>query len=124
VHKYGIIDNWPRIAANAAPGESAEILAMIVSPSLAEYFTGSHAFVAQHGDEVWQELCDLQPFSYQFRPCDAAPRLRSLAHYKNKTARLLAVLHAIIADFKDRPDAYENRCPITVHGRNLSRISI
>lgn len=28
VHKYGIIDNWPRIAANAAPGESAEILAM------------------------------------------------------------------------------------------------
>ena len=82
-------------------------------------FAGAKRFVESHGMRVWCELCDEVPAGEWFRVSDVASRLPSLQGYREPERYLRAVLKAVLADFDERPDAYEGRAPVQVRGRRL-----
>jgi hypothetical protein len=82
-------------------------------------FAGAKRFVESYGMQVWCELCDEVPAGEWFRVSDLASRLPSLQGYREPERYLRAVLKALLADFDQRPDAYEGRAPVQRRGRRL-----
>lgn len=87
-------------------------------------YTSAKSFVEKHGTQVWCELCDTVLPDEPFRPCEVAGKLPSLTAYKRPVTQLLAVLHAVQADFEERPEAYTERPIIRRYTKNFSLISI
>jgi len=87
-------------------------------------FSGAKAFVEQHGVTVWCELCDTVPPDQWFHVKTAARRLDCLKHYSKPERYLQAVLKAVIADFVERPEAYEHRPPVQLHGLRMTEAKV
>lgn len=87
-------------------------------------FSGAQAFVEQHGDRVWSEICDTYPTGKLIYISQIAADLECLKHYKSHRSRYVrAVLKAIQADIKERPEAYADMpLPFTTEGKNLHYI--
>ena len=82
-------------------------------------FAGAKRFVEAHGMQVWAELCDEVLPGEWFRVCDVAGKLPSLRGYRHPERYLRAILKAVLADFEQRPEAYEGQAPVKVRGRRL-----
>jgi hypothetical protein len=82
-------------------------------------FAGAKRFVESRGMQVWCELCDEVLPGEWFRVSDVANKLPSLQGYRQPERYLRAVLKAVMADFDERPDAYEGQSPVTVRGHRL-----
>jgi len=87
-------------------------------------FSGAKAFVEQHGEIVWCELCDTVMPDAWFNVKATARQLDCIRHYANPERYLQAVLKAIIADYHGRPDAYEYRPPVQVRGLRMTEVSV
>ena len=85
-------------------------------------FSGAKAFVETYGNAVWADLCDSMPTGEVIRVCDAAAALNKLSGYVQPERYLRAVLKAILADYKERPDDYDHQPPFTVLGRTMAKI--
>lgn len=82
-------------------------------------FSAARTFVQRHGFEVWSALCDTVPADEWFDVTAAARQLGCRAHYQNPGKYLRVVLKAIIADYAERPDDYENRPPVVIRGNRM-----
>ena len=82
-------------------------------------FTGAKAFVEQHGVTVWCELCDAVTPDQWFNVKATAQQLDCIKRYRTPERYLRAVLKAVIADYEERPDAYEHRPPVQLHGLRM-----
>lgn len=87
-------------------------------------FSGAKAFVEQHGVTVWCELCDTVTPDQWFHVKSTARQLDCLKHYCKPERYLQAVLKAVIADFEERPDAYEHRPPVQLHGLRMTEAKV
>ncbi len=87
-------------------------------------FTGAPTFVTNFGNEVWFELCDTVPTDEYFNVTDVAKKLNSLKLHRQPERHLRAVLAAIIADYNERPDDYEFKCPIKLRGQRMDYVAI
>lgn len=87
-------------------------------------FSGAKAFVEQHGMNVWCELCDTVMPDEWFNIKATARRLDCIKHYTKPERYLQAVLKAVIADYHERPDAYEHRPPVQVHGLRMTEAKV
>lgn len=87
-------------------------------------FSGAKAFVEQHGVTVWCELCDTVMPDRWFNVTTTARQLDCLKHYCKPERYLQAVLKAVIADFEERPDAYEHRPPVQIHGLRMTEAKV
>jgi|PlaIllAssembly_1097288.scaffolds.fasta_scaffold148991_2 hypothetical protein len=82
-------------------------------------FAGAKRFVESHGMQVWCELCDEVLPGEWFQVSGVASKLPSLQGYRQPERYLRAILKAVLADFDQRPDAYEGQAPVKVRGRRL-----
>ncbi len=87
-------------------------------------FSGAKAFVEQHGVTVWCELCDTVTPDQWFHVTTTARRLDCLKHYSKPERYLQAVLKAVIADYAQRPDAYEQRPPVQLKGLRMTEAKV
>jgi hypothetical protein len=87
-------------------------------------FSGAKRFVERYGFQVWTELCDEALPGEWFRVMDVASRLPTLRQYERPERYLRAVLKAVLADFADRPDAYDGHSPIRLRGHRLDVASV
>ncbi len=87
-------------------------------------FSGAQRFVEQHGVAVWSELCDTVMPEEWFNVTETARRLDCLRQYRGPERYLRAVLKAIMADYAERPDAYEHRPPIKLRGTRMDYASV
>ena len=87
-------------------------------------FSGAKAFVEQHGVTVWCELCDTVMPDRWFNVTTTARQLDCLRHYSKPERYLQAVLKAVIADYAERPDAYEHRPPVQLHGLRMNEAKV
>ena len=85
-------------------------------------FSGDKAFVETYGNAVWADFCDSMPTGKVIRVSDAAAALETLSGYAQPERYPRAVLKAIQADYKERPDDYEHKPPFTVLGRTMAKI--
>jgi len=85
----------------------------------ASVFTGAKAFVEQHGVAVWCELCDTVTPDQWFNVKAIAQQLDCIKRYRTPERYLRAVLKAVIADYEERPDAYEHRPPVQLNGLRM-----
>ncbi len=87
-------------------------------------FSGAQRFVEQHGVAVWSELCDTVMPEEWFNVTETARKLDCLRQYQLPERYLRAVLKAIMADYAERPDAYEHRPPIKLRGTRMDYASV
>ncbi|QKS28223.1 MAG: hypothetical protein HT579_04305 [Candidatus Accumulibacter similis] len=87
-------------------------------------FSGAKAFVEQHGVTVWCELCDTVTPDQWFHVTATARQLDCLRRYSKPERYLQAVLKAVIADFEERPDAYECRPPVQLKGLRMTEAKV
>jgi len=87
-------------------------------------FSGAKAFVEQHGVTVWCELCDTVTPDHWFHVTATARQLDCLQRYSKPERHLQAVLKAVIADFEERPDAYERRPPVQLKGLRMTEVKV
>lgn len=87
-------------------------------------FSGAKAFVEQHGVPVSCELCDTVTPDQWFQVTSTAKQLDCLRHYRKPERYLQAVLKAVIADYAERPDAYEHRPPVQLHGLRMTEAKV
>jgi hypothetical protein len=87
-------------------------------------FSGAKAFVENHGMKVWCELCDTVMPDEWFDVKETARRLDCIKHYRKPEIYLQAVLKAVIADYRDRPDAYEHHPPVQVFGLRMTKAKV
>ncbi len=87
-------------------------------------FGGAKAFVEQHGVTVWCELCDTVMTDRWFNVKTTARQLDCLKPYKTPERYLRAVLKAVIADYEERPDAYEHRPPVQLNGLRMNEAKV
>jgi len=87
-------------------------------------FSGAQRFVEQHGIAVWSELCDTVMPDKWFNVTETARRLDCLRQYQGPERYLRAVLKAILADYAERPDAYEYQPPIKLRGKRMDVASV
>ena len=87
-------------------------------------FGGARKFVEAHGATVWGELCDTVKSDQWFDVSATAQQLEVLKPYRTPERYLRAVLKAVIADYEERPNAYENRPPVQLHGRSMIKAKI
>lgn len=92
---------------------------MIYPPSTPTVFSGAKAFVEQHGNDVWCDLCETVETDEWFNVKAVAQQLTSLQHYRRPERYLQAVLKAVMADYQERPDAYEHRPPVQINGLRM-----
>ena len=85
-------------------------------------FSGAPAFVEFNGNAVWTDLCDSMPTNEVLRVSDVAAKLTTLTAYARPERYLRAVLHAILADYNERPDDYEQKPPFTLVGKRMAKI--
>ena len=97
---------------------------MIYPPTTPTVFSGAKSFVEQHGTNVWCELCDTVMPDEWFNVKATAQQLACLEHYSKPERYLQAVLKAVIADYHERPDAYEHRPPVQVHGLRMTEAKV
>ena len=82
-----------------------------------------HNAVEQHGI-VLSELCDTVMPDKWFNVTETARRLDCLRQYQGPERYLRAVLKAILADYAERPDAYEYQPPIKLRGKRMDVASV
>lgn len=87
-------------------------------------FSGAKAFVEQHGMNVWCDLCDTVMPDEWFNVTATARQLDCIMRYAKPERYLQAVLKAVIADYCERPDAYEHRPPVQVHGLRMTEAKV
>jgi hypothetical protein len=77
---------------------------------------GQRQMIATYGDDVWGELCDT--FTDKFRLSDAVEKLDCIRHLAPQTRYWVVrcVLLNVIDDAAERPEEYENRCPVRRYG--------
>lgn len=85
-------------------------------------FSGAKAFVEQHGNRVWEDLCDSMPTGEVLHINETAAELKSIKHYAQPDRYLRAVLSAIRTDYEERQDAYEHNPPFAIVGNTMKRI--
>jgi hypothetical protein len=82
-------------------------------------FSGARRFVEQHGITVWSELCDTVMPDGLFNVTEVAGKLECLRSYRQPERYLRAVLQATLADFAERPLAFDGNPPVSVAPRCL-----
>jgi len=87
-------------------------------------FSGAQRFVEEHGVTVWSELCDAVMPDEWFNVTETARKLDCLRQYQLPERYLRAVLKAIVADYTERPDAYEHQPPIKLRGMRMDYASV
>lgn len=97
---------------------------MIYPDTTPTVFSGARKFVEDHGHDVWCELCDTVTPDQWFHVKSTARQLDCLRQYSKPERYLQAVLKAVIADFEERPDAYEHRPPVQLHGLRMTEAKV
>ena len=87
-------------------------------------FTNAKSFVEKHGTKVWCELCDTVMPDEWFNIKSTSQKLDCIRHYTKPERYLQAVLKAVIADYHERPDAYEHRPPVQVRGLHMTEAKV
>ena len=87
-------------------------------------FSGAKAFVEQHGATVWCELCDSVTPGEWFHVQTMARQLDCLRQYSKPERYLQAVLKAVIADYQERPEAYEHHPPVQLKGLRMTEAKV
>jgi len=87
-------------------------------------FSGAKYLVEQYGVTVWCELCDTVTPGQWFHVTSTARQLDCLRRYRKPERYLQAVLKAVIADFEERPDAYERRPPVQIKGLRMTEAKV
>ena len=77
--------------------------------------TNQEGVLQNHGDAIWNELCDTIHIGVKTKVVDAANTLDYLKDFAPQTRLnyLRVVIKAVLLDFKNRPEAYDGPCPIT-----------
>ena len=97
---------------------------MIYPDTTPTVFSGARRFVEDHGHDVWCELCDTVTPDQWFHVKTTAKQLDCLKQYSKPERYLQAVLKAVIADYAERPDAYEHRPPVQLHGLRMNEAKV
>ena len=82
-------------------------------------FSGARVFVEQNGVNVWCELCDTVMLGKRFHVTATARSLECLKRYRKPEQYLRAVLKAVVANYAERPEAYEHRAPVQTRGARM-----